>query len=312
MKIRFWGTRGSIPSPGPSTVRYGGNTPCVEVRAEDGTLIIIDCGSGIRELGNALLALRKPVKGSILLSHTHWDHIQGFPFFKPAFIPGNEFVMYGPEDTNHHIQKVLEGQMEHKYFPVTLNMMGARIAFHELREGRFNIGNATISVHYMNHTSLTLGFRITEGDTVLCYCTDTEPHSLLTEPADGDRTALRKFIHRSDSRFVEFIRGADLLIVDSQYTKEEYVSKKGWGHSSIDYAVLAALLGEVKRLCLFHHDPEHPDDLIDSFVTYSRSLIEHYGTPLEVSAAQEGMEVHLSSKGAHDDSVTTTNPSSRR
>lgn len=311
MKIRFWGTRGSIPSPGPSTVRYGGNTPCVEINTEDGALIIIDSGSGIRELGNALLAARKPVKGSILLSHTHWDHIQGFPFFKPAFIPGNEFELYGPEDTNHHIQKVLEGQMEHKYFPVTLNMMGAKITFHELREGRFTIGNVTVSVHYMNHTSLTLGFRITEGDTSICYCTDTEPHSLLTESSDGDKSALRRFIHKSDTRFVEFVHGADLLIIDGQYTKEEYISKKGWGHSSIDYAVITALLGDVKRLCLYHHDPEHPDELIDSFVTYSKNMIEHFGAHLEVSAAQEGTEVHLSCKGAQDGSITTTYPRSR-
>jgi len=311
LKIHFWGTRGSIPSPGPYTVRYGGNTPCLEIRTEDGALIIIDCGSGIRELGNALLAARKPVKGSILLSHTHWDHIQGFPFFKPAFIPGNEFELYGPEDTNQHIQKVLEGQMEHKYFPVTLSMMGSKITFHGLREGQFSIGNVTVSIHYMNHTSLTLGFRITEGDTVLCYCTDTEPHSLLTEPVDGDRMVPRTFVHKSDVRFVEFIRGADLLIIDAQYTKDEYSSKKGWGHSSIDYAVIAALLGDVKHLCLYHHDPEHSDDLIDSFVAYSRSLIEHYGKHTEVSAAQEGMEVHLSRKGAHDGSITTTYPSSR-
>jgi phosphoribosyl 1,2-cyclic phosphodiesterase len=293
VKITFWGTRGSIPTPGPSTIRYGGNTPCVELRTDDGYLVIIDGGSGLRVLGNALLATRKPSRGSILLSHTHWDHIQGFPFFKPAFIPGNEFTLYGPQDTSQRIQKVLEGQMEHRYFPVSLSMMGSKISFHELKEEDFTVENLKIGVHYMNHTSLTLGFRITEGNRSICYCSDTEPHSLVMEGTESDKEPLRNFVHSGDRRFVDFIRGADLLIIDAQYTKDEYQMKKGWGHSDIEYAVLVALLGGVKRLCLFHHDPEHPDNLVDSFVQSCRDKVTEYGRNLEVFAASEGQEVAI-------------------
>jgi phosphoribosyl 1,2-cyclic phosphodiesterase len=293
VKVTFWGTRGSIPTPGPSTIKYGGNTPCVELRTNEDYLIIIDGGSGLRSLGNALLATKKPIKGSILLSHTHWDHIQGFPFFKPAFIPGNEFDLYGPQDTSQRIQKVLEGQMEHRYFPVSLSMMGSRISFHELKEQDFAVENLKIGVHYMNHTSLTLGFRIAEGDKSLCYCSDTEPHSLVMESAEKEKDASTNFVHSGDRRFVDFIRGADLLIIDAQYTKNEYQMKKGWGHSDIEYAVMVALLGDVKKLCLFHHDPEHPDDLVDSFVGSCRDKVAEYGKNLEVFAASEGQEVTI-------------------
>jgi len=291
MKVKFWGTRGSIPSPGSGTIKYGGNTPCVEIRSDAGELLIIDCGSGMRDLGNSLLALKKPVRGTILLSHTHWDHIQGFPFFKPAFIPGNEFTLYGPQDTSLRIQKVLEGQMEHRYFPVTLGMMGSSISFLELTEERFTTRDFTIDVLYMNHTSLTLGFRITGNGSSVCYCTDTEPHALLMEPCEGGIG--QDFIHRGDKRFVDFVRGADLLIIDTQYSPEEYVVKKGWGHSSVDYVSYVALLGNVRRLCLFHHDPEHSDAVIDGFVDYCARKIREFGASIEVIGAQESQELHI-------------------
>ncbi|MDQ7822829.1 MAG: MBL fold metallo-hydrolase [Candidatus Eremiobacteraeota bacterium] len=292
MKIKFWGTRGSIPSPGSSTIKYGGNTPCVEVHG-GGALVIIDCGSGLRALGNALLAGKKPVKASILLSHTHWDHIQGFPFFKPGFIPGNEFTLYGPHDTGACIQKVMEGQMEHRYFPVKLSDMGSKVRFQELKEGPFSIGGMAIDVQYMNHTALTMGFRITEGKVSICYCTDTEPHSLLTEEHAGGEGSLPIFAHKGDQRLVDFIRNAEMLIIDSQYTGEEYATKKGWGHSSIDYAVMVALQGNVRRLALFHHDPEHSDEQIDGFVEYGRELAARWGRKIEIFAAREEQELEI-------------------
>lgn len=293
MKVKFWGTRGSIPSPGPHTIKYGGNTPCVEVTANGGIHIIVDCGSGLRLLGNELLARKEPVRANILLSHTHWDHIQGFPFFKPGFIPGNEFILYGPQDTGARIQKVLEGQMEHRYFPVTLGMMGSKMTFKELKEEEFSIGDLRIQVHYMNHTSLTLGFRITGDGVVFCYCTDTEPHSLLRESDSNRENGLQNFIHVGDKQLVDFVRNADLLIIDAQYTEEEYKTKKGWGHSPVEYVIDVALLGEVKRLALFHHDPEHPDTLLDSFKAFCAERVAHFGKEIQVCIASEGQEIEL-------------------
>lgn len=293
MKIKFWGTRGSIPSPGPLTTKYGGNTPCVEVVSNNGDHIIIDCGSGMRLLGNEIVGAKKSVKANILLSHTHWDHIQGFPFFKPGFIPGNEFVLYGPQDTGSRIQKVLEGQMEHRYFPVTLKMMGSKITFRELKEEEFSIGDLDVKVHYMNHTSLTLGFRISGDGVVFCYCTDTEPHSLLRESQGGRRNGLQNFVHVGDKMLVDFVRGADFLIIDAQYNIEEYENKKGWGHSPVEYVVDVGLLGEVKTLALFHHDPEHPDAVLDDFEVLCRERIASLSKNMEVCVASEGLEIEL-------------------
>lgn len=292
MRIKFWGTRGSIPSPGFSTIKYGGNTPCVELESNNGDLLILDCGSGLRVLGNDLLKRRKPIEASILLSHTHWDHIQGFPFFKPFFFPGNKFNLYGPKDTGQRIQDVLEGQMEHRYFPITLNMMASKLEFYELKEEALNIGKFEINIHYMNHTSLTLGFKIVEENKSICYCTDTEPHSVYLENDESiDKKDQQHFVHHGDRSFVEFVKNSELLIVDAQYTKEEYETKKGWGHSTIDYVVMVAMMAQVKRLCLFHHDPEHDDKMIDGFVEHSKRIIEKHGGNLEIFAATEGNEL---------------------
>jgi ribonuclease BN (tRNA processing enzyme) len=174
---------------------------------------------------------------------------------------------------------------------VTLGMMGSTITFHELTEQTFSVGSLSVEVLYMNHTSLALGFRITEGEKTLCYCTDTEPHALLMEPREGGIG--QDFIHKGDKRFVEFIRRSDLMIIDTQYSNEEYAMKKGWGHGSIDYVTYVALLGDVKRLCLFHHDPEHNDDIIDSFKDHCARKIGEFGAAIDVFGAQEGKELQI-------------------
>jgi phosphoribosyl 1,2-cyclic phosphodiesterase len=220
MRIRFWGTRGSLAKPGPSTIRYGGNTSCVEVRAADGTLIILDCGTGAHDLGRSLVASgERPIRGHLLLTHTHWDHIQGFPFFAPLFIPGNEWDVYAPLGLGQRLEDTLAGQMEYEYFPVTLGQLDATIRYHELTEGTFDLGTVQVTARYLNHPGLALGYRLEAGDVTVVYATDHEPHSRHQPDVTGPATVLP--VHREDQRHVEFLAGADLVIHDAQYTLED-------------------------------------------------------------------------------------------
>ena len=187
MKVRFWGTRGSIPSPGPRTVRYGGNCSCVEVRTPSGELFIIDAGTGIRELGLALMA-EQPVLAHVLLSHTHWDHISGFPFFPPAFAPGNTLTIYAARNIDKRLEDVMAGQMEYTYFPVTLSDLPSEINYRELLEETFDIGKAKITTHYLNHTSICMGYRIEEGGKSIAYVSDHEPYGLALFGAFTERS----------------------------------------------------------------------------------------------------------------------------
>jgi hypothetical protein len=223
MRVRFWGTRGSLPTPGPTTVRYGGNTSCLEVTSSSNALIIIDCGTGIRLLGQDLLARqRTPLRGHILISHTHWDHIQGIPFFAPFFTQGNEWDLYAPKGVHRSLRDTLEGQMQYSYFPVQLDDLGARIRYHELVEGTFEIADVTIRTHYLNHPALTFGYRLEcEGATIV-YASDHEPHARDLANGSGD-------IAGEDLQHCKFLSGADLVIHDAQFTAEEYPQKIGWG-----------------------------------------------------------------------------------
>ncbi|PYO55620.1 MAG: hypothetical protein DMD83_18705 [Candidatus Rokuibacteriota bacterium] len=177
MLIRFWGTRGSLAVPGPTTLRYGGNTSCVEVRTADGTLIVLDCGTGAHRLGLALASNGRPVRGHLMITHTHWDHIQGFPFFAPLFNPDNEWDIYAPGDLGHQLERTLAGQMEYTYFPVTLGQLGATIRYHDLTEGSFAIGSVRVVAKYLNHPALALGYRLEVGSVALVYSVDHEPHA---------------------------------------------------------------------------------------------------------------------------------------
>ncbi len=184
MKIKFWGVRGSIPVPGPSTVRYGGNTPCIEVRLNDERLIIIDAGTGIRELGLSLLPKGK-VEAIILLSHTHWDHIHGFPFFVPAFIPGNKLTIYGPVNYNEKLEEIVAGQMKYSYFPVKLEWIGADKKFVDLKEGIYEIDGIRIIAQILNHPIITMGYRIEADGKILVTEYDTEPYRNIFEDKGG-------------------------------------------------------------------------------------------------------------------------------
>ena len=295
MRIRFWGTRGSIAKAGPSTVRFGGNTSCVEVRSSDGTLLVLDCGTGAHGLGQALMAEEpKPIKGHILIGHTHWDHIQGFPFFTPLFVPGNEWDIYAPWGLGQNLQDTLAGQMQYTYFPVSLHQLGATIRYHDLVEGTFQIGGITVTAQYLNHPALTLGYRLQADGATVVYATDHEPysHTLATaaEPTKGQDA---EPAHRGDMLHSQFLTNADLVIHDAQYLASEYSAKVGWGHSTVEYVVDMAQTAGVKSLGLFHHDPTRDDGLVDQVVEIARARAQAHGKALEVFAAAEGQVIEF-------------------
>jgi phosphoribosyl 1,2-cyclic phosphodiesterase len=285
MRVRFWGTRGSIAKPGPGTVRYGGNTSCVQVRTLAGTLLILDCGTGAHALGHALEAARTgPLRGHILITHTHWDHIQGVPFFLPLFVAGNEWDVYAPRGLRESVRETLAGQMQYTYFPVSLDQFAATVRFHDLVEGTFAIDDVRVTARYLNHPALTLGYRLEADGVVLVYATDHEPHSRAL--ASGDASALAG----EDRRHVEFMTGADLLIHDAQYTAAEYRDKVGWGHSPVESVVAAARAAGAQRLVLFHHDPLRDDAALDLVGAAAR---RQAGPDLEVTAAAEGQALDV-------------------
>jgi diguanylate cyclase (GGDEF)-like protein len=288
MLVRFWGTRGSIPAPGPQTARYGGNTSCVEVQIDDGTVIILDCGTGIRELGLKLLKSHSKFERIyLLIGHTHWDHIQGFPFFTPAFLPKSELNIFAPAGFQRSLEDSLSGQMQYSYFPVKLQDLSSRIHFTELEEGFFRLGDVLVETQYLNHTAPTIAYRISYGGATLAYVTDHEPFWNSPGPA---------FHHPGDQRHIDFLKGADLVIHDAQYNEEEYKTKHGWGHSTIDYATDVTVAAGARKLALFHHDPTHNDEKIRQFEEYSQARAAAAGSPLEVFAAAEGMEIRLDGK----------------
>jgi CheY-like chemotaxis protein/phosphoribosyl 1,2-cyclic phosphodiesterase len=296
MRVRFWGTRGSIAKPGSTTLRYGGNTSCVELRADDGTLIVLDCGTGAHDLGVALAASdERPLRGHLMLTHTHWDHIQGFPFFVPLFVPGNEWDIYAPGGLGQRLETTLAGQMEYTYFPVTLAQLGATIRFHDLTEGSFAIGPLRVVAQYLNHPALTLGYRLELGGMSIVYAVDHEPHAPHLGGGPGEST---QPVHGEDRRHVSFLTGADLVIHDAQYTIEEYPQKKGWGHSPAEWATDYAVAAGAKRLALFHYDPLRTDEGVDRIVDVCRKRVAASGSALDVFGAAEGQVVELLEKGA--------------
>jgi CheY-like chemotaxis protein/phosphoribosyl 1,2-cyclic phosphodiesterase len=293
MRIRFWGTRGSIPKPGPGTVRYGGNTSCVEVRAE-GTLIVLDCGTGAHALGQQLVAAnRGPIRGHLLITHTHWDHIQGFPFFAPLFVAGGEWDIYAPRQMGRTLEEILGGQMHRTYFPVPLGELAATIRYHELTEGVFDLDGVRVSTRYLNHPAPALGYRLEANGVAVVYATDHEPHSRHHPDASGDAGR----VHREDARHIEFLAGADLVIHDATYTLAEYPERLSWGHTPAEWAVDFAVAARARRLALFHHDPSRTDRAIDVLLAACRQRLPASGGP-EVFAAAEGQYLVVVRPGA--------------
>ncbi|HML10045.1 MAG TPA: GAF domain-containing protein [Stellaceae bacterium] len=281
MQVRFWGTRGSIAKPGPSTIRYGGNTSCVEVRSAGGTLVVLDCGTGALALGADLMRRGTPVRGHLLISHTHWDHIQGLPFFAPLFVPGNEWDVFAPHGFLQSVREMLAGQMQHTYFPVDLAQLGATIRYHDLTEGAFRAGDIEITSRYLNHPALTLGYRLEADDVAIAYCCDHEPHSRTLAYGSSE-------IGDQDHEHVAFVSGVDLLIHDAQYRAAEYEAKLGWGHSTLESVATIARLAGVRAVAFTHHDPSRDDDTIDREV----AALATDGS-LKIFAAAEGQVVDI-------------------
>lgn len=314
MKVKFWGVRGSIPTPGPSTVQYGGNTSCVEIRTDDDQLLIVDAGTGIRELGLSLLG-KGQVKGNLFFSHTHWDHIHGWPFFIPAFIPGNEFVLHGPVHYNERLESIISGQMNYSYFPVKLEHMAAKISFVELKECSFEVGDVKVTAQYLHHPILVLGYRFEQNGKAVVTMFDHEKYSnifsgkkkedeahddiddLLFGGGDDSKAEeeASEIVDEMNKRVVEFARGADIAIVDAQYTAEEYPTKVGWGHSTVTDAIDLGVNANIKRVAIFHHEPTRNDAGMDKIEQFCAEEIMRRGMlgKLEVFAAREGYEITL-------------------
>ena len=304
IKLRFWGVRGSVPCPGPNTVKYGGNTTCLELRfGEQERLVVIDAGTGIRELAGHILKTdlpKGPIKTELFFTHTHWDHIMGFPFFIPLFIPNTELKVFGPvtyEDET--LDKIVGGMLSYRYWPVRLTELAARIEYFDLKEGSRDLGDGIwLTTKYLNHPILVLGYRFEYRGKVLCTAYDTEPFRNLFEvsPDDPgyDEEAVREgalAAEEENAKVIDFIRGADILIHDAQYTHKEYLAGKlGWGHSSFEHAVNVAHRAGVKKLVLFHHDPDRGDRELDALERKIRRSVAGR-TKLEVSIAREGMVV---------------------
>ena len=293
MRVRLWGTRGSIATPGPDTVRYGGNTSCVSATTQAGAIFVFDCGTGARALGAALQsnAGNQPLDVTILLSHTHWDHIQGFPFFAPLFVPGNKITVCGPEGSGHSLREVLAGQMEFTYFPVDIGALPARIDFRELAEGTHQLGGAQVSVQYLHHPAMALGYRVESDGASVVYLCDHEPFSDTLWTADGARGRLTSIVHEGDRRHAEFMSGAGLVIHDAQYTPEEYPSHRTWGHSTYEYAISLAASAGARQVLLTHHDPSHDDAAVERIEVRARQFAAAQGYAITVGCAFETQEL---------------------
>ncbi len=260
-------------------MRYGGNTSCTEIRLGK-ELIIVDCGSGVRELGIALLKEygEKRIDGHIFVGHTHWDHIQGFPFFTPLYVPQNHFTVYSVRGAGKSLERVFRGQMAADYFPVPLKSLSSHLKFVELEEA-VKIGEAKVSYFFLNHPGVSIGFRFEYAGKAISYLSDHETFWRLGGKNDHTK--------RQDDAVAAFAKGSDILICEAQYDEEEYKLKKGWGHSTFNDVVDRALQAEAKHLSLFHHDPEHTDEIMDGYVEHCNERIRAAGSLMRCTGAQE-------------------------
>lgn len=284
-RLAFWGTRGSIPTPGAAFMRHGGNTSCMQIE-HGGEVFVFDAGSGIRELGLELLK-GGPRRIHLFITHTHWDHIQGFPFFTPAFVPGYELVVYGAEGFGKSLEAVFRGQLDQDYFPVQMEDMNAAISFRHLTPEPVRVGDVTVTWEYAQHPGATVGYKVDVAGTVVSWFPDDEfLFGYLGAPEDLTRDDPRLAPYR---RVVDFLSGVDILVHEAQYTSSEYPGKVGWGHSSVSNASLLAKLAGVKRWIVTHHDPMHDDRFLEQKLNLTRQQLARLGHPIQVSHAYDGM-----------------------
>jgi len=307
MKVRFWGVRGSIPVPGPSTNRYGGNTSCVEVRPRGAAPFVIDAGTGIRRLGKHLMEGRfgeGTGTAHILISHTHWDHIQGMPFFSPLYTRGNQLHIYARGRGDTHLQAVFAQQTQDPYFPVPLTALEAELTFHELVEGtRFEVGKTVVTCTRLNHPWVAMAYRLDADGASVVYCSDTAPfvdvlleHEFVaTPPVLGTPLppTIAEKLASMRAGLVAMCKGADVLIYDTQFTVDEYKLRPHWGHSTPDDALAIAREAGIKTLCLYHHAPARTDDAQDAILLATRWTSKQAGDAFNVIAAYEGLELTL-------------------
>ncbi|MBW2675216.1 MAG: response regulator [Deltaproteobacteria bacterium] len=279
ISFTFWGIHGTLTVPGRKTARYGGNTPCVTLCLPGDTLFIFDAGSGIKELSNHLLSEGRTITEAIIfITHPHWDHIHGLPFFVPLYPKGNSFDIYGPPNGSMSLRELIAGQMDGVYFPINIKEFGAEISFFDLGEEQFNIGAATIQTMLLNHPGQCLGYRLDYKGRSFCYVTDNELYPRSN--ALYDESYVRKL--------EGFIADTDVLITDCTYMDEEYEGKIGWGHSSVNRAVEMSDRAGVKKLYLFHHDLDQTDDDIDNKLEVARTILEERGSSTICIAPKEG------------------------
>ena len=281
--VRYWGVHGTLPVPGPAYTRYGGNTPCVSVEIGGEPLTIFDCGSGIKKLSDHIMASSDGrFSGRIFISHTHWDHINTIPFFAPLYVRGNQIEIFGPyQGGDLTMDRAISAQMDSVYFPVTVREFAARIVFRDLREEALHFGPVRVDTMLLSHPGYCLGYRLTVRGQVLCYITDNE----LYPPGNPRHNA------RYVERLATFVKDADLLITDATYRDFEYPSKVDWGHSPVGQVADLAARARVKRLHLFHHDPDQTDDDIDEKVLEAREALAELGADTQCEAPAEGTSV---------------------
>jgi phosphoribosyl 1,2-cyclic phosphodiesterase len=296
MKVKFWGVRGSVTTPGPTTVRYGGNTTSIEVRA-GGALIILDAGTGIRELGYDLTTRGDPEHIFLLITHTHWDHINGFPFFPPAFMSDYSIDVYGTRLHDRSLEQIFSRQMDYSFFPVAQTQMDASLNFHNIKETSFSINDIQITTRYMNHPVANLGYRISHKGKSMFFTGDHEPYYNV-QRFKGTKTNKDKLAemdaaaNEQNQAVVDFVRGVDLLICDATYTPEEYKKHVGWGHASTDQVLDLAVRAGVKKLVLTHHEPTHTDEEMDRIHSYALKRVrEMTSSPPLIITAMERMVV---------------------
>jgi phosphoribosyl 1,2-cyclic phosphodiesterase len=297
MKFTFWGVRGSIPSPGPRTARYGGNTTCIEVRSDDNTLIILDGGTGIFSLAQALLQQKSgAIHANIFITHSHWDHIHGLPFFTPLFVRDSRVRLHGAidPDTGNGIEHVMGVQLQNSYFPVSETQMDATIEYQNLAiDEAITVGDARVHNVVMNHPATDLGYRIESGGKALFFTGDHEPLYNLYPAEHSEHAAYASWMAERNAAIDARVRGVDALIADCSYTRDEYPAKQGWGHGTFDSALAMALRCGVKALYCTHHEPTRSDTELEA--VFAEVMARHAGQlgELQVFLAYEGMQVEL-------------------
>lgn len=295
MKIKFWGVRGSIPVPGPNTARYGGNTTCIEIRTDANELIILDGGSGIFPLAQTLLG-EMPVTANVFVTHSHWDHIQGLPFFIPIFIPGNRLRLHGAYDfvSGRGVEQVMDVQLQYSFFPIREAEMKASIEYFTLSPGQVvQLGSATVTAVLLNHPVINFGYRIDVNGKSVFFTGDHEPYYNIYDPADESFQEYQALIEEKEQSIVEALSGVDVLIADTSYTVEEYPAKKGWGHGTYDSAIALAKKAGAKILYCTHHEPTRSDAALEQ--EFDKVLARHprqKGDP-EYRLAREGEEIEI-------------------